>query len=63
MCPGLMSGGPYDQMFVTFNFPIVQSSMVITGTDFTVTKSDDTKVVPLCAFLDPSQEGNEGHQV
>jgi hypothetical protein len=65
MCPGLKKGGPYDQMFVTFNWPIVQSTLKITGTDFTVTTKDkagkEAKVVPLCAILDPSQEGNEGH--
>ena len=63
MCPGLKTGGPYDQLFVTFNFPVVQSTMAIKGTDFTVTTGADKKVVPLCAIIDPGQEGNEGHQV
>jgi len=54
---------PYDAMPTTFNFPVVYESLDIDGGDFRITMSDGTFTKPVCAFLDPANEYNEGHTV
>ena len=46
-------------MPTTFNFPIMYETLDLNGDDFVVTLSDGTFTRPVCAFLDPANEGNE----
>lgn len=50
-------------MPTTFNFPIMYETLDLNGDDFVVTLSDGTFTRPVCAFLDPANEGNEHHTV
>ena len=47
-------------MPTSFNFPVVQTTLDINGSDFLIVKADGTKTSPVCAFLNPAIEGNEG---
>jgi hypothetical protein len=50
---------PYDAMPVTFNYPVIYSTLDVNGDNFIITKSDGTFTRPKCAILDPAGEGNE----
>ena len=50
-------------MPTTFNFPVVYDTLDVDGDDFLVTLHDGTWTRPVCAFLDPANEPNEGHTV
>lgn len=52
---------PYDAMPTTFNYPVLSSTLNKDGSDFEIIRADGTKTKPLCAFLVPADENNEGH--
>lgn len=54
---------PYDAMPTTFNFPVVHDTLDIHGGQFLVWRADGTPINPVCAFVDPANEPNEGHTV
>jgi hypothetical protein len=46
-------------MPVTFNYPVKYDTLDINGNNFIVTLADGTFTRPVCAILDPANEGNE----
>lgn len=48
-------------MPTTFNYPVIASTLAADGSDFMFTMSDGKKTRPVCAFLSPADENNEGH--
>lgn len=48
---------------ITFNYPIVHTSLDIKGSNFEFVLHDDTMARPACAIMENGFEGNEQHAV